>query len=184
MDRTWGRKTKKQLSEGIKLDFQGNHARQSKFPYYPPSPTASPDSTPENQKIASSRKGMAMSRVQPSLPLTVLIVEDEPFLRLDVASSFAKAGWTVIEAASGEEAVHFAGNGDHIDVVFTDIRLRGKLTGWDVGEVFREADATMPIVYASGLPELPMRQVPGSIYFDKPYDNTQILGACEKLLRY
>jgi CheY-like chemotaxis protein len=114
---------------------------------------------------------------------TVLIVEDEPFLRLDVAASFAKAGWTVIEVASGEQAVSHARNGARIDVVFTDINLAGPLTGWDVGEAFRSVDDAMPVVYASGLPLLPRREVPGSLYFNKPYDPAQIVDACAALVR-
>ena len=125
-----------------------------------------------------------MSVALPSLPSTVLVVEDDPWVRLDIAGEFARAGWVVIEATTGEEAVHFAGNGQQIDVVFTDIRLAGQLNGWDVGEAFRAADATMPVVYASGLPLHPMRNVSGSVYFAKPYNAAVVVKACAGLVRH
>jgi DNA-binding NtrC family response regulator len=116
--------------------------------------------------------------------LTVLIVEDEPFIRLQAAEAFARAGWAVIEAASGEDAMALIGNGRQFDVVFTDIRLRGRLSGWDVGEACRAADASIPVIYASGEPVPPSHRVEPHTFFAKPYDLAEITEVCSRLVRH
>ena len=123
---------------------------------------------------------MSSVEASPSSP-RVLVVEDDALVRLAVAETFQNAGWAVMVAASGEEAVRFTGRVWQIEAVFTDIRLGGKLSGWDVAETFRAADATIPVVYASGNPVLPMRQVDGSVFFQKPYDPAEIVNACARL---
>ena len=62
--------------------------------------------------------------------------------------------------------------GQHIDIVITDIELKGAPTGWDVAEAFRSAQPTMPVIYASA------RLVPESLFFQKPYDPDAILRSC------
>ncbi len=122
-----------------------------------------------------------MASVEANSPRKVLIVEDDALVRLTIAESFQAAGWAVMVAASGEEAIRFVGKAWQIEAVFTDLRLGGTLTGWDVAEAFRAADAGIPVVYTSGDPVLPMRQVDGSIFFQKPYDPAQIINACALL---
>ena len=39
--------------------------------------------------------------------------------------------------------------GQQIDIVITDIKLKGALTGWDVADAFRAVQPTMPVIYAS-----------------------------------
>jgi CheY-like chemotaxis protein len=68
------------------------------------------------------------------------------------------AGWNVIEAESGEDALTCLDNGEEIDVVFTDIRLKGNLNGWDVGEASRRSVADLPVIYASGETIQPQRE--------------------------
>jgi CheY-like chemotaxis protein len=112
---------------------------------------------------------------------TILIVEDEFFLRETVAEYLRDCGWTVLEAASGEDALlHLDAPG--IDVVCTDIRLGGELNGWDVGEAFRRKLPELPVIYATGRAIEPQRRVQGSLFFDKPYAPEQIRAASELLL--
>jgi CheY-like chemotaxis protein len=67
----------------------------------------------------------------------VLVAEDEWLLRDCIAAYLRAAHWRVLEARSGEAAVSLLEGGQHIDVVFTDIRLAGEMSGWEVGERFR-----------------------------------------------
>ena len=78
-----------------------------------------------------------------------------------------------MEAATGEEAIALIdGPNQCLDVLFTDIRLGGALTGWDVAEIF---------LYASGNSIAPRRDVSGSEFFNKPYRIDDILEACRRL---
>src|SRR5215467_9442631 len=62
----------------------------------------------------------------------VLVVEDEIFIRLDVAEALRTAGFEVIETESAEEAASFIEAGEPVDVVFTDVQLPGLLDGLDL----------------------------------------------------
>ena len=100
----------------------------------------------------------------------VLVVEDDWLVRDFLVSHLQDAGWRVLEADSAEQAIAMLKAGQQIDIVITDIQLKGALTGWDVAEAFRAAQPTMPVIYARGTPPMPSRLVPESLFFRKPYD--------------
>src|SRR3954447_14689209 len=97
-----------------------------------------------------SSSGSTAVTHKPTLP-AILIVEDEGLLRWEMASELRDAGWTVIEAGSGEEALaHLrAAPWIDVDIVITDIHLGGQLSGWDVAEALRARKPTIPVIYAS-----------------------------------
>ncbi|WP_281684141.1 response regulator [Thalassobaculum salexigens] len=111
---------------------------------------------------------------------TVLIVEDEFLIRLSACETFTEAGFVVLEAESGEQAVEILSDDSQIDVVFTDIRLGGALTGWDVAEEARIKRPDVRVIYASGNAIDPTRNVSGSQFFGKPYDPEVIVDACRR----
>jgi CheY-like chemotaxis protein len=109
--------------------------------------------------------------------ISVLVVEDDFFIRMTIADQLRDHGLTVIEAKSGEEAVAVLSEHDPspIRVLFTDIQLGGPLTGWDVAEVFRRTNSTGVVLYTSGLGRDGDRSVPRSVFFAKPYDHATVL---------
>jgi CheY-like chemotaxis protein len=115
--------------------------------------------------------------------LTILVVEDEWLVRETIVTFLLASECEVVEAASGEAAVEVLTKRDGIDVVFTDIRLGGKVNGWDVGEVSRETHPEIPVVYASGAVIAPERPVAGSLFLEKPYDPAVVFAACQTLYR-
>ena len=73
----------------------------------------------------------------PFAGLTVLVVEDDWFVREDIANWFRQEGWMVLEAATGAKALELVREAQTIDVVITDIGLADAMTGWDVAEAAR-----------------------------------------------
>ena len=134
---------------------------------------------PEASYRKVERMSMPASSVIPAT--TILVVEDEYFLRDDIVGYLQDAGCAVIEADTGECAIDICKSGMPVDVVFTDIQLPGAASGFDVAETFRAARAGIPIVYASGNSGNRHRCVSGSLFFDKPYRSTEILTACLQL---
>lgn len=68
----------------------------------------------------------------------ILVVEDEPDLRLLMRVTLELEGHEVSEVADGEGAVALL-RGEHaIDVVLLDLRMPG-ISGWDVMSELREA---------------------------------------------
>ncbi len=113
--------------------------------------------------------------------LIVLIVEDEGLMLEFAASRFREAGWQVLKAISGEAALALLSNGTPVDVLLTDISLRGRLNGWDMGEASRERHPELPVVYVSGNAVDLVRKVPGSLFFKKPYNIDAVVDACREL---
>ena len=108
---------------------------------------------------------------------TALIVEDEALIRADIADALRGAGWHVFESASAERAIELLKE-QNFSVVFTDIQLQGRLTGWDVAEACRTSRPGMVVIYTSGNVADRARSVEGSRFFDKPYRVADILEAC------
>jgi CheY-like chemotaxis protein len=111
----------------------------------------------------------------------VLVVEDEWLVRNEISSEFNAKGLQVLEAASGEAALDLFGE-NQIDILFTDIQLKGELSGWDVAEALRASKPDLAVIYTSGNSADRSRQVARGLFFDKPYDTSQIVEACQALL--
>ncbi len=112
----------------------------------------------------------------------ILVVEDEPLVRDLIATEMREAGYRVIEAASGVEAMARIGVHPEIDLLLTDITLGAGPDGWDVAIAFRAAWPARPVIYVSAYVPGPPRRVPTSVFFDKPYLPSQILQAVRLLL--
>ena len=124
---------------------------------------------------------MSVSTATAYAPVAILLVEDEFFLRYDLAFCLREAGYAVIESASGEDAIAQCKSGMAIDMILTDINLGGPVTGLDVAKRFRAQRPDMPVVYMSGQAIDRERCVPGSVFVAKPYQHTSILSACSRL---
>ena len=111
----------------------------------------------------------------------VLVIEDEFFLRLNIVSCLQEAGYAVVEAVTGEEAIALCHSDTSIDLVFTDVNLGGYASGWDVAECFRTVRPGVPVVYTSGRSLDAGRCVGGSAFVPKPYRESDILKACRRL---
>ena len=122
-----------------------------------------------------------MSKANGSYELVVLVVEDEFLIRDSIVDYLRHAGCLVLEAQSGEQALAMLRADRPIDVVFTDIRLSGPLSGWDIGEACRAKWPDVAVIYTSGHAIQPARNVAGSLFFDKPYRPEQVLEACQSL---
>jgi CheY-like chemotaxis protein len=117
-----------------------------------------------------------------SSPITVLVVEDEPMLLEVVVDELRDAGFNVLSAGTGEEACEYIWGDRCPDVLFTDIRLPGSIDGWDIAEQFRSACPDQPVIYATGFATLPVRRVPKSRLFEKPYRPSKIIGAIGEMM--
>jgi CheY-like chemotaxis protein len=75
---------------------------------------------------ATGSAGSAAKTARASLPVTILIVEDEEALRLAVAKALRKMGARVLEAANGSAAIDLLRDaGSRIDVLLLDLTIPG-----------------------------------------------------------
>jgi CheY-like chemotaxis protein len=113
---------------------------------------------------------------------TVLIVEDEWLIRMELAAAFEDEGYAVLESASAEDALVLLRGGSHCDLLVTDIRLSGTLSGWDLAAAARSLHAALGVIYVSANPPAPGRDVRGSVFIDKPALIAQVTSAAKRLL--
>ena len=110
-----------------------------------------------------------------------LVIEDEWLVRVNIVSELKERGWTVVETATGEEALALLA-GREVDVVLIDIQLAGPMNGWEVAHAVRTAKPDLPVIYASANASDPLRRVEGSLFFSKPYDPADVVAACNLLI--
>ena len=130
----------------------------------------------------SNLRKSVVSEMPDKTDLCVLVVEDDPIVRVFIAGYLRDQGYPVVETDTGEEAVSMlqVEREPPIGVVFTDIQLGGELTGWDVAEAFRRAYPDIRVIYASGRYHDGERRVHDSVFFTKPYIPDDIVEAIAK----
>lgn len=110
---------------------------------------------------------------------TALVAEDDRLLRDLAAVMLREAGFTVLQAASGEAAMGLLGAGHRIGLLVTDIQMGGEIDGWALAEYARERDAGLRVVYTTSGRCEPARQVPRSAFVQKPYQLAALLDAVQ-----
>ncbi len=80
---------------------------------------------------------------------TVLVAEDEPDIRALITFSLQYAGYRVIEALNGEDAVKLAEE-EQPDLILLDVRMP-KMNGYQACTVLKAQDSTreIPVVFLS-----------------------------------
>jgi two-component system, response regulator PdtaR len=108
----------------------------------------------------------------PAGQLVVIVAEDDPLLRLDACETLRHAGFEVLEAASGEEAMSALERQDDVDVLFTDIQMPpGTLSGLDLARRAKALRPRLTVFVTSGLVPAPAGEPPPPGRFvPKPYE--------------
>lgn len=84
---------------------------------------------------------------------TVLVVDDEPSVLRVASKVLRRAGYDILEALGGEEALRIADEFDGtIDLLLTDVVMPG-LGGRELGERFRELHPGTALLFMSGYTE-------------------------------
>ena len=115
----------------------------------------------------------------------ILVVEDDQLIQALVEEALSDGGFGSSITASAEEAIALLNNDKSLyRALVTDIRLAGKLDGWEVARAAREGDPAMPIIYMTGThgEEWASKGVPNSILLAKPFAPAQIVTAISQLL--
>ena len=109
----------------------------------------------------------------------ILVAEDEKMVLQLVGRLLRGAGYTVLEACDGNEAVAvFEGNADRVDMALLDVMMPG-MNGWNVMERLRARRPGLPVLFSSGYSESPVRAdflaAEGVRLMQKPYKREVLL---------
>ena len=81
---------------------------------------------------------------------TVLVVEDNPAVRQVARSTLHSLGFKVLEAENGDEAANFLKAGKDIDLVLSDVRMPGELSGIDLARLVHREKPEIQVLLTTG----------------------------------
>ena len=118
---------------------------------------------------------------------TILVADDDDSVRTISARALEAAGYTVLVASDGKEAVEIIrGNADRIDMVILDVVMPA-LSGKAVYDAMRDIKPGLPALFSSGcsyeqLEEHYRIDIPSAAMIQKPYKSEELLHEVRRLL--
>jgi DNA-binding NtrC family response regulator len=116
---------------------------------------------------------------------TILLVEDEPFVREATRGILESAGFEVLPAEDAQDAMKvYEGCKRAIDLVLTDMVLPGR-SGEQLGQDLRQHSPEVVVLVTSGYSNLECEtEKPGSrtYFLAKPYSRRTLVEKIEKIL--
>ncbi len=114
---------------------------------------------------------------------TVLVVEDEILLRMDIVEELETRGFKVYEAGNALEAIAVLNEHSDIRLVFTDIDMPGSMDGLMLAAAVRDRWPPIQIIVTSGHRDVKTSDMPeGSRFFDKPYSPDAVAEAMREMI--
>jgi DNA-binding response OmpR family regulator len=115
---------------------------------------------------------------------TILLVEDEPFVREATRTILEHAGFEVLPAEDTRDAIKVYEECNHgIDLVLTDMVLPGG-TGQQLGQELRQRSPEIVVLVTSGYSEQDEMEAPEArtYFLAKPYSRRTLVEKIEKIL--
>ena len=124
-----------------------------------------------------------MGQSQPFKRWPVLVVEDEPILRLDAISMVEKAGFEAVEALSSADAIQLLEERLDIRLVYMDLDMPRSRKGIEIAAAIRKRWPPIEIILTAAYftrdsVELPER----AEFYSKPIDHAEVIAAMQRLL--
>ena len=122
-------------------------------------------------------------------PITVLVAEDEPTVRVLAESIIEDHGYRTLSAANAREAIALLEQDEPIDLLFTDIVLKDgpdAINGLELASQAVELRSGLRVIYTTGgdhTDGMTALFVDGAIFLPKPYTNEQLVQAVETATR-
>ena len=122
--------------------------------------------------------------VLPTVPATILLIDDEPSIRHPLRIALQQAGYRVIEASDGEDGLEvIARQGDELSLIVSDQHMR-RISGLEVLRQVRRRPRRIPVVLMSGYLSLdPPDGVEGpDAYLRKPFELVDLERTVQRLV--
>ncbi len=110
----------------------------------------------------------------------ILVVEDEPLLRMFNTEMLSDAGFDVVEACNADEALLALERIGDIKVVFTDVDMPGLIDGFALAKRIEVLWPYIKVVVTSGrrYPDASFG-VPARCFIPKPYALAEVVGVID-----
>ena len=114
---------------------------------------------------------------------TCLIVDDEPAIRTFLRAILDQRRFQILEADSAPHALKIIQKlGGRLDLIVSDIRMPGDMTGLDLAHSVRNAFPAIPVILISGYCDTYPEKNAGFEFISKPFAPEAILNAADRAL--
>src|SRR3954471_6937798 len=108
--------------------------------------------------------------------MKVMVVEDEPLIRLGLVSTIEDAGYEVVEAANADDAIRKLEQIEGIRLVLTDVDMPGSMDGIRLAHYVNNRWPPVRLVVISGKVGVTPSQLPtGARFMTKPYQEPALI---------
>jgi PAS domain S-box-containing protein len=118
---------------------------------------------------------------------TVLIVDDEPTVRMLVTDVLGELGYTAIEAADGAGGLRVLQSDARIDLLITDVGLPGGLNGRQMADAARLGRPDLKVLFITGFAENALlhngQLEPGMAVLTKPFAMDTLAARIRELIK-
>lgn len=83
----------------------------------------------------------------------VLLVDDEPLIRMVTAEHLEDLGYSVLEAGDARAAIKVLETEETIDLLLTDVGLPNGMNGRQLADIAREKRPQLPVLFITGYAE-------------------------------
>src|ERR1700759_2614986 len=94
----------------------------------------------------------------------VLVIDDEPSIRMLISEGLEEHGYAVVEASDGPSGMRILQAGSKIDVLITDVALPNGMNGRQVAHAARQLRPELKVLFITGYAE---NAVVGNCRLDK-----------------
>jgi two-component system, response regulator PdtaR len=114
---------------------------------------------------------MGMTHKGPEEPLVVLVVDDEPLVRMTAVDELEEASFHVLRAANADVAlVVLEARSDEVHVLFTDVNMPSSMDGMALAEQVHQRWPHIRVLISSGYARPHPDEIPDNSHFvPKPY---------------
>jgi len=117
---------------------------------------------------------------------TILVVEDEPALRVYAVEALRDLGYRVLQAADGREALAVVEQHPEIELLFTDVVLTGGVNGRELADEVTRRKPGLPVLYTTGYTQNAIvhhgRLDPGMHLIGKPFTYAELAAKVRRML--
>lgn len=114
--------------------------------------------------------------------MKILVVDDEPLIRLGLAFQAVEWGYEVVEAGSADDAISELQRHPDIRLVVTDVDMPGSMDGVKLAHFVRERWPPIALIVVSGKRAIEATVLPdGCRFFEKPLRDDLIREAIREL---
>ena len=117
----------------------------------------------------------------------ILVVDDEPTVRMLVVDTLEERGYRCVEAGDGPAGLNYLQSGGHFDLLITDVGLPGGLNGRQVADAARLINPDLKVLFITGYAENAVLNhghiEHGMEVVTKPFSVDDLAGRVERLLR-